>query len=109
VSSADADAGAVGAVASSPDHIVRLLSCLLTPLRLQPVSWCVLCCNLTMPCHATPCDVPRYVAGCLGDQMAALLGQRAAPGEAKNTYGTGCFMLLNTGERTCSVAIATVL
>jgi glycerol kinase len=29
--------------------------------------------------------------------MAALLGQRAAPGEAKNTYGTGCFMLLNTG------------
>ncbi|KAF8063674.1 hypothetical protein HT031_003529 [Scenedesmus sp. PABB004] len=37
------------------------------------------------------------IAGCLGDQMAALLGQRAAPGEAKNTYGTGCFMLLNTG------------
>jgi glycerol kinase len=36
-------------------------------------------------------------SGCLGDQMAALLGQRAAPGEAKNTYGTGCFMLLNTG------------
>jgi glycerol kinase len=30
--------------------------------------------------------------------MAALLGQRAAPGEAKNTYGTGCFMLLNTGK-----------
>eukprot|EP00775_Hariotina_reticulata_P008276 gene8276-8463_t len=38
------------------------------------------------------------IAGCLGDQMAALLGQRAAPGEAKNTYGTGCFMLLNTGH-----------
>ena len=37
------------------------------------------------------------VAGSLGDQMAALLGQRCGPGEAKNTYGTGCFMLLNTG------------
>lgn len=37
------------------------------------------------------------VAGSLGDQMAALLGQRCGPGAAKNTYGTGCFMLLNTG------------
>jgi glycerol kinase len=44
------------------------------------------------------CAVPCCAAGCLGDQMAALLGQRAAPGEAKNTYGTGCFMLLNTGR-----------
>jgi glycerol kinase len=42
------------------------------------------------------CPSPAWT-GCLGDQMAALLGQRAAPGEAKNTYGTGCFMLLNTG------------
>ncbi|HTP00058.1 MAG TPA: glycerol kinase GlpK [Anaerolineales bacterium] len=40
------------------------------------------------------------VAGDLGDQQAALFGQSCyAPGEAKNTYGTGCFMLLNTGER----------
>jgi glycerol kinase len=38
------------------------------------------------------------VAGDLGDQHAALFGQACyAPGEAKNTYGTGCFMLLNTG------------
>lgn len=38
------------------------------------------------------------VAGDLGDQQAALFGQVCfAPGEAKNTYGTGCFMLLNTG------------
>ncbi len=38
------------------------------------------------------------VAGALGDQQAALFGQACyAPGEAKNTYGTGCFMLLNTG------------
>jgi glycerol kinase len=38
------------------------------------------------------------VAGCLGDQQAALIGQTCFnPGESKNTYGTGCFMLLNTG------------
>jgi len=40
------------------------------------------------------------VAGDLGDQQAALFGQTCFnPGEAKNTYGTGCFMLLNMGER----------
>ncbi len=40
------------------------------------------------------------VAGDLGDQHAALFGQACySPGEAKNTYGTGCFMLLNTGEK----------
>jgi glycerol kinase len=40
------------------------------------------------------------VAGDLGDQQAALFGQTCfSAGEAKNTYGTGCFMLLNTGER----------
>lgn len=39
------------------------------------------------------------VAGVLGDQQAALFGQACfTPGEAKNTYGTGCFMLMNTGE-----------
>jgi glycerol kinase len=39
------------------------------------------------------------VAGDLGDQQAALFGQTCfAPGEAKNTYGTGCFMLMNTAE-----------
>ncbi|KAI8473361.1 MAG: hypothetical protein J3K34DRAFT_411128 [Monoraphidium minutum] len=37
------------------------------------------------------------ISGCLGDQQAAMLGQRCGQGEAKNTYGTGCFMLLNTG------------
>jgi glycerol kinase len=40
------------------------------------------------------------IAGILGDQQAALFGQAClSPGEAKNTYGTGCFMLMNTGER----------
>jgi glycerol kinase len=38
------------------------------------------------------------IAGILGDQQAALVGQTCfSPGEAKNTYGTGCFLLLNTG------------
>ena len=40
------------------------------------------------------------LAGILGDQQAALFGQAClAPGQAKNTYGTGCFMLMNTGEK----------
>jgi glycerol kinase len=40
------------------------------------------------------------IAGDLGDQQAALFGQTCfSPGEAKNTYGTGCFMLLNTGTQ----------
>jgi glycerol kinase len=40
------------------------------------------------------------VAGDLGDQQAALFGQACySAGEAKNTYGTGCFMLMNTGEK----------
>ena len=40
------------------------------------------------------------VAGAAGDQQAALFGQCCfAPGQAKNTYGTGCFTLMNTGEQ----------
>lgn len=40
------------------------------------------------------------LSGILGDQQAALFGQACLePGEAKNTYGTGCFMLMNTGEK----------
>ncbi len=43
------------------------------------------------------------VAGILGDQQAALMGQACfAPGEAKNTYGTGCFLLMHTGEQPIS-------
>ena len=45
-------------------------------------------------------EVP--IAGIAGDQQAALFGQACfAPGEAKNTYGTGCFLLMNTGSRLC--------
>ena len=48
-------------------------------------------------CRGVLAGVP--LAGMLGDQQAALFGQAClAPGEAKNTYGTGCFMLMNTGE-----------
>lgn len=40
------------------------------------------------------------ICGDLGDQQAAMVGQACfAPGEAKNTYGTGCFLLLNTGDQ----------
>ncbi len=40
------------------------------------------------------------IAGAAGDQQAALFGQTCfKPGEAKNTYGTGCFLLMNTGEK----------
>lgn len=43
---------------------------------------------------------PIPVAGMAGDQQAALFGQACfKPGEAKSTYGTGCFMLMNTGEK----------
>ena len=45
-------------------------------------------------------EVP--IAGIAGDQQAALFGQACfAPGEAKSTYGTGCFLLMNTGSRLC--------
>jgi glycerol kinase len=46
------------------------------------------------------CISGAKIAGMLGDQQAALFGQTCfRPGDAKNTYGTGCFMLMNTGER----------
>jgi len=43
---------------------------------------------------------PIKIAGAAGDQQAALFGQLCfGAGDAKNTYGTGCFMLMNTGEK----------
>ncbi|KAL1809732.1 hypothetical protein ACET3Z_026722 [Daucus carota] len=39
------------------------------------------------------------IAGCLGDQHAAMVGQACRKGEAKSTYGTGAFILLNTGDQ----------
>ncbi len=43
---------------------------------------------------------PIPIGGAAGDQQSALFGQTCfTPGEAKNTYGTGCFLLMNTGEK----------
>jgi glycerol kinase len=48
-------------------------------------------------CEGLPAGIP--IAGVAGDQQAALFGQAChAPGSVKNTYGTGCFMLMNTGN-----------
>jgi glycerol kinase len=59
------------------------------------VSSSEICGNATIPAIE---GIP--IAGNLGDQQAALVGQACFKlGEAKNTYGTGCFMLLNTGEK----------
>ncbi len=59
----------------------------------DPVSW-----GQTLSNGPFQDQIP--VCGDLGDQQAALVGQTCfTPGEAKNTYGTGCFMLLNTGEK----------
>jgi glycerol kinase len=45
------------------------------------------------------------IAGIAGDQQAALFGQTCfAAGDAKNTYGTGCFLLVNTGERAAAAS-----
>ena len=50
--------------------------------------------------ETTLLDSPIPIAGIAGDQQAALFGQACIkPGMAKNTYGTGCFMLLNTGTK----------
>lgn len=52
----------------------------------------------TAPYHFFGQEVP--ISGIAGDQQAALFGQACfEPGMAKNTYGTGCFMLMNTGEK----------
>ncbi|HET6995235.1 MAG TPA: glycerol kinase GlpK [Chitinophagaceae bacterium] len=48
-------------------------------------------------------DSRMPIAGIAGDQQAALFGQQCTqPGMVKNTYGTGCFMLMNTGEKAIS-------
>ena len=50
-------------------------------------------------CLASGSLAGKRILGVVGDQQAALLGQGCvSKGEAKNTYGTGCFMLYNTGK-----------
>jgi glycerol kinase len=64
----------------------------------------------TVPAGALPGGVP--VAGIAGDQQAALYGQGCwQPGMVKNTYGTGCFVIVNTGsemQRSCCGLLTTV-
>jgi glycerol kinase len=55
--------------------------------------------------HTTVGGIDVPIAGIAGDQQAALFGQAChAPGLAKNTYGTGCFLLMNTGHRAVASA-----
>ena len=85
-------------------------------MNLETLSWDEdLCSAIGVPMKMLPeirssseeyfsCALPELkgvpVSGVLGDQQAALFGQSCfSVGEAKNTYGTGCFLLLNTGPR----------
>jgi glycerol kinase len=76
----------------------KLLGLLGVPRRVLPrVVGCSAVCAHTAPA-LLGAAIP--IAGIAGDQQAALFGQRCVvPGMVKNTYGTGCFMLMNTGER----------
>jgi len=68
------------------------------------------CLPRVLPCSFAPVDEPLSadldgiqvpITGIAGDQQAALFGQAClSPGMAKNTYGTGCFLLMNTGATT---------
>ncbi len=81
---------------STLDWDPDLLSALEIPAEMLPKI-----CPSSAPLGYTTQVVPGVpIAGILGDQQAALFGQACfSPGEAKNTYGTGCFLLLNTGNQ----------
>lgn len=81
---------------STLDWDPDLLSALEIPAEMLPRI-----CPSSAPLGYTTQVVPGVpIAGILGDQQAALFGQACfSPGEAKNTYGTGCFLLLNTGNQ----------
>lgn len=73
-------------------HIPRSMLPHIVPSS-DPATWGVTSTN-------GPFGMSIPVCGALGDQQAALVGQTCfSAGEAKNTYGTGCFMLLNTGSK----------
>ena len=72
----------------------ELLAVLRIPRSLLPR----VCGSSTVVAHASINGATIPIAGIAGDQQAALFGQAChTPGMAKNTYGTGCFMLMNTG------------
>jgi glycerol kinase len=70
------------------------------PIRMLPK---IVSCSEVYGEAKLPAIAGVAIAGDLGDQQAALVGQTCfKPGEAKNTYGTGCFLLMNTGEKVVS-------
>lgn len=76
----------------------EVLSALKIPEQILPV----ICDSNTVHGNADPasfCGISSIISGVLTDQQAALFGQSCtAPGSVKTTYGTGCFMLMNTGD-----------
>ena len=99
--------------ATSPTSRTRAARCCSTSRPVAGTTSCSTCCASRARCCRRSCrrrwagrapsarsagrDVP--IAGIAGDQQAALFGQACfEPGMAKNTYGTGCFLLLNTGS-----------
>ena len=84
----------------------KVAACLLTSLQHNPSNLLFNCILFQLhssdfwrnKLHSFLASTGVAIAGCLGDQHAALLGQRCKPQEAKNTYGTGCFFLVNTGK-----------
>ncbi|HET7268862.1 MAG TPA: glycerol kinase GlpK [Oleiagrimonas sp.] len=77
----------------------ELLAMLDVPRAMLPdVRSCSEIYGTTAPQHFFGTEMP--IAGVAGDQQAALFGQACfEPGMAKNTYGTGCFLLMNTGDK----------
>jgi glycerol kinase len=79
------------------DWDLKLLEELLIPRALLPR---IVASSAVYGEAKTPVLAGTPIAGILGDQQAALVGQACfRPGEVKNTYGTGCFLLMNTGEK----------
>ena len=76
-------------------------------LRELNIPRCMLPTPMPSSCFYAEADPMHFgsgikIAGAAGDQQAALFGQTCfEPGEAKNTYGTGCFLLMNTGDTIC--------
>ena len=69
-------------------------------IPMQMLPWVVESSGNVGECNLQGVSIP--IAGIAGDQQAALFGQCCfARGEAKNTYGTGCFLLMNTGKTPC--------
>ena len=73
---------------------------ILAALRIPPAMLPEIRSSSELYAEAKASPIPGVpIAGMLGDQQAALVGQACfKPGEAKNTYGTGCFLLMNTGR-----------